>query len=57
MTTVERSHFAFDNTYVRELAGMYEPWRANVVADPRLLAFNEELAGQLAHVGVVEREV
>ena len=47
MTTVERSHFAFDNTYVRELTGLYEPWRANVVADPRLLAFNEELADEL----------
>ena len=47
MTTVERSHFAFDNTYVRELAGMYEPWRANVVAEPRLLAFNDELADEL----------
>ena len=47
MTTVERSHFAFDNTYVRDLAGMYEPWKANVVAEPRLLAFNDELADEL----------
>ncbi|MBU3689884.1 MAG: hypothetical protein B7C54_05410 [Acidimicrobiales bacterium mtb01] len=47
MTTVERSHFAFDNTYARELTGLYEPWRANVVADPRLLAFNDELADEL----------
>ena len=47
MTTVERSHFAFDNTYVRELGGLYEAWRANEVADPRLLAFNEELADEL----------
>lgn len=48
MNTVERSHFAFDNTYVRELPGLYEPWRANVVAEPKLLAFNDELAGELA---------
>ena len=47
MTTVERSHFAFDNTYVRDLGGLYEPWRANVVAEPRLLALNEALAVEL----------
>ncbi|MGH2839666.1 MAG: protein adenylyltransferase SelO [Solirubrobacteraceae bacterium] len=39
--------FAFDNSYVRELEGLYEPWRATSVPAPRLLALNEELATEL----------
>jgi serine/tyrosine/threonine adenylyltransferase len=39
--------FAFDNSYVRELEGLYEPWRAAPVPEPRLLALNEALAAEL----------
>jgi len=39
--------FAFDNSYVRELEGLYEPWRAAPAPAPKLLALNEELATEL----------
>ena len=39
--------FAFDDSYVRELEGLYEPWRATVAPAPALLALNEELAAEL----------
>src|ERR687893_478905 len=39
--------FAFDNSYVRGLEGLYEPWRATPAPAPRLLALNEELATEL----------
>ncbi|MEA2148641.1 MAG: serine/tyrosine/threonine adenylyltransferase [Solirubrobacteraceae bacterium] len=39
--------FAFDNSYVRELDGLYVPWQASTSPAPRLLALNEELATEL----------
>ena len=39
--------FAFDNTFVRELEGLYEPWQAAKVPEPRLLALNTGLAAEL----------
>jgi len=39
--------FAWDNSYVRELAGLYEPWQPAPASDPRLLALNDELAVEL----------
>ena len=39
--------FAFDNSFARELAGLYEPWRAASAPAPRLLALNDELAAEL----------
>ena len=39
--------FALDNSYVRELDGLYEPWQAARAPAPRLLALNEELAAEL----------
>src|SRR5215467_14292056 len=39
--------FAFDNTYARELEGLYVPWKAAQVARPRLVKFNRELAEEL----------
>jgi len=47
MSVAARPLFAFDNSYVRELDGLYEPWRAERVPMPRLLALNEELALEL----------
>jgi uncharacterized protein YdiU (UPF0061 family) len=39
--------FAFDNTYARELAGFYVPWKAAQVARPRMIKFNRQLAEEL----------
>ena len=47
MTVLTRPLFAFDNSYVRELEGMYEPWQAAAAPAPELLALNEELAAEL----------
>ncbi len=47
MSVAARLLFAFDNSYVRELVGLYEPWQATPAPAPRLLALNEELATEL----------
>jgi uncharacterized protein YdiU (UPF0061 family) len=39
--------FALEDTYARELAGLYQPWRAAAAPDPRLLALNAGLAREL----------
>jgi uncharacterized protein YdiU (UPF0061 family) len=39
--------FTFDNSYVRELEGLFEPWSATAAPAPRLLALNEDLATEL----------
>ena len=36
-----------DSSYVRELEGLYEPWRATPAPEPRLLALNADLAAEL----------
>ena len=41
------ARFAFDNTYARELEGLYVPWKATQVAQPRLIKLNRELAEEL----------
>jgi len=41
------ARFAFDNTFARELEGFYVPWKAAQVAQPKLVAFNRELAEEL----------
>jgi uncharacterized protein YdiU (UPF0061 family) len=42
-----RPLFEFDNSFVRDLSGLYEPWRAAPAPAPRLLVLNEELAAEL----------
>ncbi len=42
-----RPLFTFDNSFVRDLPGLYEPWRAATASAPRLLALNEGLATEL----------
>jgi uncharacterized protein YdiU (UPF0061 family) len=37
----------FDNSFVRELTGLYEPWQAAGAPAPALLALNEQLAVEL----------
>lgn len=39
--------FEFDNSFVRDLAGLYEPWTATHAGEPRLLALDEGLARSL----------
>src|SRR4051812_21972651 len=40
-------HFRFDNTYARELGGMFVPWKPAQARAPRLLYLNEPLAEEL----------
>ncbi|MDN5914387.1 MAG: YdiU family protein [Pseudonocardia sp.] len=47
MTVAVGTSFAFDNTYARELEGLYEPWTAAPAPAPRLMALNDELAEEL----------
>ena len=47
MSVAARLLFAVDNSYVRELGGLYELWQATPAPAPRLLALNEELATEL----------
>ena len=37
----------FDNSFARELEGLYEPWQATPAPEPRLLVFNDALAAEL----------
>jgi protein adenylyltransferase len=39
--------FHFDNSFARELPGLYVEWQAAAVPAPRLLALNDALAGEL----------
>ena len=39
--------FSFDNSYARDLEGLYVPWQAAVVAEPRLIKLNHALAEEL----------
>jgi uncharacterized protein YdiU (UPF0061 family) len=41
------ARFAFDNTYARALEGLYVPWKAAQVAQPRMVKFNPQLADEL----------
>jgi len=47
MSVAVRPLFAFDNSFVRELRGLYEPWQGAVVAQPVLLVLNGALADEL----------
>jgi serine/tyrosine/threonine adenylyltransferase len=47
MSVAAQGLFAFEHTYVRDLAGLYEPWQAAAVPEPRLLVLNDELAAEL----------
>jgi serine/tyrosine/threonine adenylyltransferase len=47
MSIAATSLFSFDNSYVRELEGLYVPWQAARAPEPRLLALNEALAAEL----------
>lgn len=47
MSVASRPRFLFDNSFVRDLADLYEPWQASPASAPRLLALNEDLAAEL----------
>lgn len=40
-------HFAFDNSFARELDGFYVPWEGDKVPEPRIVLFNAGLAQEL----------
>ena len=47
MTGMATTEFSFDNTYARDLEGLYVPWKAAAVADPKLIKLNHALAEEL----------
>ncbi|MEA2155692.1 MAG: serine/tyrosine/threonine adenylyltransferase [Solirubrobacteraceae bacterium] len=47
MSVAARPLFAFDNSFARELEGLYVPWSATPAPAPELLALNEDLATEL----------
>ena len=47
MSVAARPSFAFDDSFVRELEGLYVPWRADEAPEPRLLVLNDALATEL----------
>jgi uncharacterized protein YdiU (UPF0061 family) len=47
MSVAARPLFAFDNSFARELDGLYVPWTAMPAPAPRLLALNDALASEL----------
>jgi len=47
MSTVARGLLHVENSYVRELEGLYVPWQAAPAPEPRLLVLNEDVAAAL----------
>ena len=47
MSVAAQPLFAFDNSYVRELDGLFTTWSAEPAPAPQLLALNESLAAEL----------
>jgi uncharacterized protein YdiU (UPF0061 family) len=47
MTVAADTLFTFDNTFERELEGLYKPWSAAPAPAPRLLVVNGDLAREL----------
>ena len=47
MKVADQPAFGFDNTFVRDLAGLFQPWNPAPVPDPHLLLLNEALAIEL----------
>jgi serine/tyrosine/threonine adenylyltransferase len=45
--SVATSLFAFDNSYARDLEGLYEPWQAAQAPQPELVVLNRALAAEL----------
>ena len=47
MKLANRQLFGFDNTLVRDLPGLYQPWQAASAPAPHPLVINDSLAGEL----------
>ena len=47
MSIAARPLFSFDDSFVRDLEGLYEPWQGAGALAPRLLVLNEALAAEL----------
>ncbi len=47
ITTPATEFFSFDNSYARDLEGLYVPWKAAEVPKPKLIRLNHTLAEEL----------
>ncbi|MEJ7875951.1 MAG: YdiU family protein, partial [Solirubrobacterales bacterium] len=47
VSVADRLLFALDNTFARDLDGLFIPWKAAPAPSPQLLALNDELADEL----------
>src|SRR5918996_5492224 len=47
MSAMVRPLLSLDNSYARELPGLYEPWEAAQAPEPELLVLNERLTAEL----------
>ncbi|MCW5575701.1 MAG: YdiU family protein [Burkholderiales bacterium] len=47
ITTSAAAAFRFDNSYARDLEGLYVPWKAAEVPEPKLIRLNRALADEL----------
>jgi uncharacterized protein YdiU (UPF0061 family) len=47
MSVAARPLLSFEDSFVRDLEGLYVPWRGAPAPEPRLLALNDELAAEL----------
>jgi uncharacterized protein YdiU (UPF0061 family) len=47
MTVAARTLFPLENSFVRDLEGLYRPWRAATAPAPQVLLVNDELATEL----------
>ena len=47
MTVTTGVQFEFDNSFVRDLPGLFTPWQPQAVRDPALIVLNEPLAREL----------
>jgi uncharacterized protein YdiU (UPF0061 family) len=47
MSVAARPLLQFDDSFVRDLEGLYVPWRGAPAPEPRLLVLNEDLAAEL----------
>ena len=47
MTTAMGPRIVLDDSFARDLSGLYEPWQAATAPAPELVLFNEDLASEL----------
>lgn len=56
--SVSNAGLHFENSYARDLVGLYAPWQATAVPQPAMMKFNRELAAELGlDVAALETEL